>query len=136
MHYMNFLMYRFLAGRVLLARGVRSSFTRSLGSRWPKPQVLVPLSWFLLQVNASAQAVGGTGDFTTGIQKGLGLILLFGFAAGCVMVIAGFLNAKRDENWKMTVIYGIGVAGGVALMKALFNAFGMGGAAISPSWGL
>ena len=37
----------------------------------------------------------------------------------CVLV-----NAKRDENWKMTVIYGIGVAGAVALMKALFAMFG------------
>ena len=27
-------------------------------------------------------------------------------------------SAKRDENWKMTVIYGIGLAGAVALMKA------------------
>jgi hypothetical protein len=29
------------------------------------------------------------------------------------------VSSKRDENWKMTVIYGIGVAGAVALMKAL-----------------
>jgi hypothetical protein len=35
-----------------------------------------------------------------------------------------FLNAKRDENWKMTVIYGIGVAGAGAFMKALFAMFG------------
>jgi hypothetical protein len=40
------------------------------------------------------------------------------------MVMTGFLNAKCDENWKMTVIYGIGVAGAVALMKALFAMFG------------
>ena len=39
------------------------------------------------------------------------------------MVIGGFLNARRDENWKMIVIYGIGVAGAVALMKALFAIF-------------
>ena len=39
------------------------------------------------------------------------------------MVIGGFLNARRDENWKMTVIYGVGVAGAVALMKAMFGLF-------------
>jgi hypothetical protein len=39
------------------------------------------------------------------------------------MVIGGFLNARRDENWKMTVIYGVGVAGAVALMKAMFSLF-------------
>ena len=133
---MIILMYRLFVGKMRWIRGFRAYFAPSSLIRWLKPQVVVPLTWLLLQVNASAQTAGGAGDFTTGIQKGLGLILLFGFAAGCVMVIAGFLNAKRDENWKMTVIYGIGVAGGVALMKALFNAFGMGGAAISPSWGL
>jgi hypothetical protein len=39
------------------------------------------------------------------------------------MVMGAFLNARRDENWKMTVIYGIGVAGAVVLMKALFAIF-------------
>jgi cation transport ATPase len=51
------------------------------------------------------------------------LITAFGFIAGCTMVIGGFLNARRDENWKMTVIYGVGVAGAVALMKAMFGLF-------------
>jgi len=60
--------------------------------------------------------------------------MIFGFVAGCVMVMAGFLTAKRDENWKMTVIYGLGVAGAIAIMKALFTFFGAGGAAINPSW--
>jgi hypothetical protein len=50
--------------------------------------------------------------------------MVFGFIAGWVMAMSGFLNAKRNENWKMTVIYGIGAAGTVALMKALFAMFG------------
>jgi hypothetical protein len=62
--------------------------------------------------------------FIDPLKQGLNLIVVFGFIAGCVMVIGGFLNARRDENWKMTVIYGIGVAGAVALMKALFSIFG------------
>src|ERR1700756_617414 len=55
--------------------------------------------------------------------QGRNLITAFGFIAGCTMVIGGFLNARRDENWKMTVIYGVGVAGAVALMKAMFGLF-------------
>jgi hypothetical protein len=47
-----------------------------------------------------------------------GLIMVFGFIAGCVVVMSGFLNGKRDENWQMTLIDGIGVVGAVALMKA------------------
>jgi hypothetical protein len=75
--------------------------------------------------SARAQTAGnGLDSFTNPLKEGLNLIMIFGFIAGCVMVIAGFLNARRDENWKMNVIYGIGVAGAVALMKALFAMFG------------
>ena len=80
----------------------------------------------LLTLHASAQSTG-PGDlssFINPLKSGLNLITVFGFIAGCVMVIGGFLNARKDENWKMMVIYGIGVAGSVALMKALFSLFG------------
>ena len=73
---------------------------------------------------AFADGAGSLESFTGPLRNGLNLIMVFGFIAGCVMVMSGFLNAKRDENWKMTVIYGIGVAGAVALMKALFAMFG------------
>lgn len=33
------------------------------------------------------------------------------------MAMNGFLNARRDENWKVTVIHGLGVAGSVACVK-------------------
>jgi uncharacterized membrane protein len=73
---------------------------------------------------ALADGAGSLDSFIGPLKNGLNLIMVFGFIAGCVMVMTGFLNAKRDENWKMTVIYGIGVAGAVALMKALFAMFG------------
>ena len=73
---------------------------------------------------AFADGTGSLDSFIGPLKNGLNLIMVFGFIAGCVMVMSGFLNAKRDENWKMTVIYGIGVAGAVALMKALFAMFG------------
>jgi len=73
---------------------------------------------------AFAQSASSLDSFIAPLKNGLNLIMVFGFIAGCVMVMTGFLNAKRDENWKMTVIYGIGVAGAVALMKALFAMFG------------
>ena len=76
--------------------------------------------------SASTIVIRGGGPlsgFVTNLVQGLNLIIAFGFIAGCTMVIGGFLNARRDENWKMTVIYGIGVAGAVALMKAMFGLF-------------
>ncbi|MBV8814622.1 MAG: hypothetical protein JO271_09035 [Verrucomicrobia bacterium] len=95
------------------------------------------LSLFCTQAMAQSPAGAGPAGSSTGnwtisgfvsqLSQGLSLITVFGFIAGCVMVIGGFLNARRDENWKMMVIYGIGVAGSVALMKALFSLFGGGG---------
>jgi hypothetical protein len=96
----------------------------------PKHQLLyawIKLSTLLLVASmmwTSAYAQTGLDTFINPLKQGLNLIVVFGFIAGCVMVIGGFLNARRDENWKMTVIYGIGVAGAVALMKALFTIFG------------
>src|SRR5215469_4448115 len=74
--------------------------------------------------HAQQAGSGGLQQFIGPLKSGLNLIMIFGFIAGCVMVMSGFLNAKRDENWKMTVIYGLGVAGAVALMKSLFAMFG------------
>ena len=92
-------------------------------SAWRTTLVLVLLN--LTCANAAfGQSTGSLDSFISPLKNGLNLIMVFGFIAGCVMVMSGFLNAKRDENWKMTVIYGIGVAGAVALMKALFAMFG------------
>jgi hypothetical protein len=82
------------------------------------------LSLLLSPANAGTTSGGGPlGGFVSQLVQGLNLIIAFGFIAGCTMVIGGFLNARRDENWKMTVIYGVGVAGAVALMKAMFGLF-------------
>jgi hypothetical protein len=98
--------------------------SRQLRAAIGRRRVLV-LAMLLWSVDAAfADGTGSLDSFTGPLKNGLNLIMVFGFIAGCVMVMTGFLNAKRDENWKMTVIYGIGVAGAVALMKALFAMFG------------
>jgi hypothetical protein len=92
-------------------------------SRWRRALIVALL--ICSCVNAAfADGAGSLDSFINPLKNGLNLIMIFGFIAGCVMVMSGFLNAKRDENWKMTVIYGIGVAGAVALMKSLFAMFG------------
>jgi uncharacterized membrane protein len=91
------------------------------GAGWRRVVVAALLVWSCMD---AAFADGALDSFTGPLKNGLNLIMIFGFIAGCVMVMSGFLNAKRDENWKMTVIYGLGVAGAVALMKALFTMFG------------
>ena len=91
--------------------------------RWRKTLIVALLTCSCINA-AFADGTGSLDSFINPLKNGLNLIMIFGFIAGCVMVMSGFLNAKRDENWKMTVIYGIGVAGAVALMKALFAMFG------------
>jgi hypothetical protein len=72
---------------------------------------------------ASSSSYASIEQFATQLAQGLNLITACGFVAGCVMVVNGCLNARRDENWKMTVIHGLGVAGSVALCKTLFGLF-------------
>jgi hypothetical protein len=72
---------------------------------------------------AGSSSYASIGQFATQLAQGLNVITACGFVAGCVMVVNGFLNARRDENWKMTVIHGLGVAGSVALCKTLFGLF-------------
>jgi hypothetical protein len=91
--------------------------------KWPQALIVALLICAGTEA-ALADGAGSLDSFIGPLKNGLNLIMVFGFIAGCVMVMSGFLNAKRDENWKMTVIYGIGVAGAVALMKALFAMFG------------
>jgi hypothetical protein len=102
----------------------RNSFLKKLRTLDLKAFLLGLLFLCLHSSAALADGAGSLESFTGPLRNGLNLIMVFGFIAGCVMVMTGFLNAKRDESWKMTVIYGIGVAGAVALMKALFAMFG------------
>ena len=79
---------------------------------------------------ATASSDPSVGQFAAQLVQGMNLITASGFVAGCVMVMNGFLNARRDENWKMTVIHGLGVAGSVALCKTLFGLFVANGGSI------
>ena len=79
---------------------------------------------------AAASSNASFGQFAAQLAQGMDIITASGFIAGCVMVMNGFLNARRDENWKMIVIHGLGVAGSVALCKTLFSLFVANGGSI------
>src|SRR5271166_1616802 len=44
---------------------------------------------------ALAQSTGSLDSFISPLKNGLNLIMVFGFIAGCVMVMSGFLNASQ-----------------------------------------
>jgi hypothetical protein len=80
--------------------------------------------------SATASSNASVGEFAAQLVQGMNIITVSGFVAGCVMVMNGFLNARRDENWKITVIHGLGVAGSVAFCKTLFSLFVANGGSI------
>jgi hypothetical protein len=98
------------------------------------PNYGAQLVWFAilfvsLSGNALAQSTGNLNQFLNPLYTAFDLIVAIGFVAGVVMVMNGFLHARQDPNWKMTVVHGLGVAGATALMKALFALFGGNSAA-------
>lgn len=109
---------------VINMKTIARSANRPAAAGWQKLVTAAVIAWLYAE-SAFAQSAGngGLNNFINPLKDGLNLITIFGFIAGCVMVMGAFLNARRDENWKMTVIYGIGVAGAVVLMKALFAIF-------------
>ena len=67
-----------------------------------------------------------TGGFTAGLSKALGLIMLIGFVYGVIKIIGGAANYNRDpDGAKSTIISGVLIAGSMAIMTMLFQAFGL-----------
>jgi hypothetical protein len=64
-------------------------------SNWRKA-LLVALLTCACEEPAFADGTGSLDSFVGPLNNGLNLIMVFGFIAGCVMVMSGFLDAKRD----------------------------------------
>jgi len=77
-----------------------------------------------------AQAANG---FVSGLSKALGLIMLIGFVYGVIKIIGGAANYNRDpDGAKQSIVAGLLIAGAVAIMFALFSAFGVDVAGLAP----
>jgi hypothetical protein len=64
-------------------------------SNWRKALVVALLTCAYVEACFSDRT-GSLDSFVGPLKNGLNLIMVFGFIAGCVMVMSGFLNAKRD----------------------------------------
>ena len=72
-----------------------------------------------------AQAGGGS-SITGALSKVLGLFMLIGFLYGVVKIIGGAANYNRDpDGAKQSIIAGVLIAASVAIVTALFTAFGI-----------
>lgn len=78
-------------------------------------------------------AQAAANGFVNGLSKALGLIMLIGFVYGVIKIIGGAANYNRDpDGAKQSIVAGLLIAGAVAIMFALFAAFGVDVAGLTP----
>ena len=75
-----------------------------------------------------------TSTFRTGMATALGVGVGVAFVSCVFFVLDGIWKFRRGESYGPDLIGLIVSASAMALVGALFAAFGMGGAAISPSF--
>jgi len=74
--------------------------------------------------------------FVQGLSKGLGIIMIIGFVYGVIKIIGGAANYSKDpDGSKQSIVAGLLIAGAVALMTILFNAFGVDLGGLTPDTG-
>jgi hypothetical protein len=73
---------------------------------------------FLAQIQ-----VNSIGDLETLIGKGCGILYPYFFVAGLIAIVGGFIQGRRDGEWKMGVFTGLGILGSGALACILYNIF-------------
>lgn len=74
-------------------------------------------------------------ELRTGVERGLGIMFLFGFIWGVVKIWNGADKmSKGDADGKMGIVSGIIIAGAAAIMTALFAIFGMSDGALVPTF--
>jgi L-asparagine transporter-like permease len=70
--------------------------------------------------------LAASGGFTQGLSKALGLIMMIGFVYAVIKIIGGAANYNRDPDAaKQSIIGGLLIAGAIAIVTALFTAFGI-----------
>lgn len=66
------------------------------------------------------------GGFMAGLSKAVGLIMAIGAVYAIIKIIGGAANYNRDPDAaKQSIIGGLLIAGAIAIVTALFQAFGI-----------
>jgi amino acid transporter len=85
-----------------------------------------------LTIPIFAQATG-TGQLQQGLGIALGIIMAIAFIFGVIQIIGGVRQVRNGEaEGKMGIVAGILIAGAVAIMVALYSAFGLGTSVVTP----
>jgi amino acid transporter len=79
-----------------------------------------------------AQATG-TGQLQQGLGIALGIIMAIAFIYGVIQIMGGVRQVRNGEaEGKMGIVAGILIAGAVAIMVALYAAFGLSSSVVTP----
>ena len=85
-----------------------------------------------LTIPIFAQATG-TGQLQQGLGIALGIIMAIAVIFGVIQIIGGVRQVRNGEaEGKMGIVAGILIAGAVAIMVALYSAFGLGTSVVTP----
>ncbi|MFZ2658321.1 MAG: hypothetical protein WAX69_25535 [Victivallales bacterium] len=102
--------------------------------------LLMVLCLVLISENLFAQAAGGGGgnqlqSLKSAIQIVMGIMFLIAFPWGVVTIWQGaVLKKKGDPEAYNSIIAGLWIAGGALIIGAIFYAFSLGGAVLTPQF--
>ncbi len=90
--------------------------------------------WTLGLMGLCGSVLADSSAFRTGLGMALGVGVGLAFLSCCFFVLDGVWKYRRGESYGPDLIGLIVSASAMALVGALFAAFGIGGATVSPSF--
>ena len=90
--------------------------------------------WTLVLLAMPMLAFAADTGFKTGLQQILGIGMMVGFATCVFFILEGVYQYRQGGNWGKDLVGLAYAAGATVLVSALYAAFGMSGASLTPSF--
>ena len=90
--------------------------------------------WMLVFLAMPMLAFAADTGFKTGLQQILGIGMMVGFATCVFFILEGVYQYRQGGNWGKDLVGLAYAAGATVLVSALYAAFGMSGASLTPSF--
>ena len=90
--------------------------------------------WMLVFLAMPLLAFADNSGVRSGLQQILGIGMMVGFATCVFFILEGVYMYRQGGNWGKDLVGLAYAAGATVLVSALYAAFGMGGASLTPSF--
>ena len=90
--------------------------------------------WTVVFLAMPMLAFADASGFKTGLSQILGIGMMVGFATCVFFILEGVYMYRQGGNWGKDLVGLAYAAGATVLVSALYAAFGMGGASLTPSF--